>query len=157
MWLVDICFMRLSEYTIELVLPYDSNLVVSGMIKKYRNMPYHICYEADDFFEEIKCLELNGFTRMDEPCQASAIEGRKNAWMLELVKILHDTDRMDSDIKSFMGWLLEYGRITKPDEAVLNQSIDRIVIGKSEKINGKTVKEVRIVNNFVGKVTTDVK
>ena len=45
MRLVDICFMQLDGYTIELVSPYDSDSVVYSMVKKYRNMPYHICYE----------------------------------------------------------------------------------------------------------------
>lgn len=80
--LVDICFMGLDGYTIELVSPYDRNSVVSGIAKKYRNMPYHICYEADDFLEGIKSLELNGFTRMDEPCPAPAIGGRNVCFLM---------------------------------------------------------------------------
>ncbi len=96
MRLVDICFMQLDGYTIELVSPYDSDSVVYSMVKKYRNMPYHICYEADDFWEGIKHLELNGFTRMDEPCPAPAIGGRKVCFLMNarmgIVEILEKGD-----------------------------------------------------------------
>ena len=75
----------------------------------------------------------------------------------ELVKILHDTDKKDCGIKDFISGLRECGGVTELDEAVLNRLIDRIVIGKVEKINGEKVQEVRIVYNFVGEVPADVK
>lgn len=75
--LVDICFIQLDVYTIELVSPYDKSSVAAGMMKKYKNMPYHICYEADDFLAELQRLEADGFTRIDQPCPAPALEGRK--------------------------------------------------------------------------------
>ncbi len=75
--LVDICFMQMDQYTIELISPYDKNSVTAGMLKKYKNMPYHICYEAEDFEAELRELEENGFVKIDEPCPAPAIGGRR--------------------------------------------------------------------------------
>ena len=80
--LVDICFMRMGQYVIELVSPYDHRSPASGLMKKYKNMPYHICYETDHFKEELKRLESNGFARIDEPCPAPAFEGRRVCFLM---------------------------------------------------------------------------
>lgn len=93
----DICFMQMEQYIIELVSPYDKRSVVAGMMKKYKNMPYHICYEADNFTEELKYLEANGFTRIDQPRPAPAIEGRKVCFLLGtgigMIEILEEVKR----------------------------------------------------------------
>ena len=41
---VNICFLQKDEYCIELVSPVAEDSVVSGLMKKYKNCPYHICY-----------------------------------------------------------------------------------------------------------------
>ena len=41
---IHICFMEKDGYRIELVSPADSASVVAGLLKKYKNSPYHICY-----------------------------------------------------------------------------------------------------------------
>ncbi len=75
--LVDICFMNMDGYNIELVAPYDKASVVAGLAKKYKNMPYHICYEAEEFMKSLEYLEANGYTRIDEPLEAPAFGGRR--------------------------------------------------------------------------------
>lgn len=80
--LVDICFMQMDQYTVELVSPYDKNSVVAGMMKKYKNMPYHICYEVNDFAAELRYLETNGFARIGQPCPAPVIGGRKVCFLM---------------------------------------------------------------------------
>lgn len=74
---VDILFLRKDGYTVELVSPYTSESVVSGLIKTYKNAPYHICYEAAAFESTLATLEADGYTRMDEPTPAPAIGGRR--------------------------------------------------------------------------------
>lgn len=74
---VDILFLRKDGYTVELVSPYTSESVVSGLIKTYKNAPYHICYEAAAFESTLAALEADGYTRMDEPTPAPAIGGRR--------------------------------------------------------------------------------
>ena len=46
---VNICFLVKDGYRVELVSPVSEDSVVSGLIKKYKNSPYHICYETADF------------------------------------------------------------------------------------------------------------
>ena len=43
---VDILFLQKDGYRIELVSPYAPDSVVSGLIRTYKNAPYHLCYEA---------------------------------------------------------------------------------------------------------------
>lgn len=74
---VDILFLEKDGYRVELVSPYTDSSVVAGLIKTYKNAPYHICYEADHFEKELAWLEANGYIRMDEPVAAPAIGGRK--------------------------------------------------------------------------------
>lgn len=74
---VDILFVRKEGYTVELVSPYTSESVVAGLMKTYKNAPYHICYETADFDERLAGLEHEGYTRMDEPTPAPAIDGRR--------------------------------------------------------------------------------
>lgn len=44
---VDILFLQKDGYRIELVSPYAPDSVVSGLIRTYKNAPYHLCYEAE--------------------------------------------------------------------------------------------------------------
>lgn len=74
---VDILFLRKDGYTVELVSPFSPGSVVAGLIKTYKNAPYHICYETADFERELAALESGGYTRMDEPMPAPAIGGRR--------------------------------------------------------------------------------
>ena len=46
---VDILFLQKDGYRIELVSPYAPDSVVSGLIRTYKNAPYHLCYEAENF------------------------------------------------------------------------------------------------------------
>lgn len=58
---VEICFLEKDGYTIELVSPTSKESVVSNLIKKYGNAPYHICYETSNFEVDLKAL-------IDEHC-----------------------------------------------------------------------------------------
>lgn len=73
----DIQFLEKDGYRIELVCPAAPDSVVNGLLKRYRNAPYHICYETDDLEETAEYLQKDGFTRMDTPCPAPAIDGRR--------------------------------------------------------------------------------
>ena len=73
---VRICFLKKDGYLIELVSPTSKESVVSSLSKRIGNTPYHICYEADDFFQDLEALEAGGFMRIDEIKPAPAIENR---------------------------------------------------------------------------------
>lgn len=72
---VNICFLIKDGYRVELVSPVSEDSVVSGLLKKYKNAPYHICYEADDAEAAYQELTGNGFTAIDTPTPAPALGG----------------------------------------------------------------------------------
>ena len=73
---VNICFLTRDGYRVELVSPATEDSVVSGLIKRYKNSPYHICYETDDFEADIARLTDDGFIAIDTPTPAPALGGR---------------------------------------------------------------------------------
>lgn len=79
---VDIMFLEMDGYTVELVSPKTENSVVAKLIKTYKNAPYHICYETDDIQREVQKLLTKGFLQIDTPTEAPAIGGRKVCFML---------------------------------------------------------------------------
>ena len=90
---VNICFLIKDGYRIELVSPVSEDSVVAGLMKKYKNSPYHICYETDDF--ESSCAELTagGFIAIDTPTPAPALDSREVVFltnasmgMIELIR-----------------------------------------------------------------------
>lgn len=90
---VNICFMQKDGYCIELVSPAAEDSVVSGLLKKYKNSPYHICYETADFDKDYQTLLSNGFISIDAPTPAPALQGREVVFltsasmgMIELLK-----------------------------------------------------------------------
>lgn len=74
---VDICFLIKDGYRVELVSPFSEDSVVAGLLKKYKNAPYHICYEADDPEATYRELTENGFAAIDTPTPAPALGGCK--------------------------------------------------------------------------------
>ncbi len=79
---VEICFLTKDGYRVELISPVSEDSVAAGLLKKYKNSPYHICYEADD--PEAACQELtqNGFTAIDTPTPAPALNGRNVVFLM---------------------------------------------------------------------------
>lgn len=73
---VNICFLQKDNYCIELVSPAAEDSLVSGLLRKYKNCPYHICYETADFDRDYQMLLSNGFISIDTPTPAPALQGR---------------------------------------------------------------------------------
>lgn len=78
---VDICFLEKDGYCIELVCPISEKSVVYGLLKKYKNCPYHICYETADFENDLETLRTEGFMPIDTPTPAPALAGREVVFM----------------------------------------------------------------------------
>lgn len=74
---VDICFLIKDGYRVELVSPCSEDSVVAGLMKRYKNSPYHICYETKDFPRDFAELTANGFLAVDELTKAPALGGRE--------------------------------------------------------------------------------
>lgn len=90
---VDICFLEKDGYRIELVSPVSEDSVVSGLMKKYKNSPYHICYETKDYESAYEELTANGFIAIDTLTPAPALQNREVVFltnaslgMIELIK-----------------------------------------------------------------------
>ena len=91
---VNICFLEKDNYCIELVSPTSADSVVAGLLKKYKNCPYHICYETENFDKDYQTLTANGFIAIDTPTPAPALQNREvvfltsaSAGMIELIKV----------------------------------------------------------------------
>lgn len=78
---INICFMAKDGYLIELVSPASEDSVVSGLMKKYKNSPYHICYESSSFDKDCETLISEGFMAIDSPTPAPALQGRDVVFM----------------------------------------------------------------------------
>lgn len=79
---VYIRFMEKDGYRIELVSPADNSSVVSGLIKKYKNSPYHLCYETPDLDASLASLTDAGFTAIDTPAPAPALQSRRVVFLM---------------------------------------------------------------------------
>lgn len=82
---VDICFLVKDGYRVELVSPVSPDSVVAGLIKKYKNAPYHICYETDDFETALAELTAGGFLAIDTPTPAPALGNRRVVFLTSAV------------------------------------------------------------------------
>lgn len=79
---IDICFMDNDGYCVELISPYCEESTVSGLIKKYKNSPYHLCYISSNIEKDIEELTQEGYVQMGEPKEAPAIDGRRVVFMM---------------------------------------------------------------------------
>lgn len=81
----DICFLKRDgedASAVELVAPKGPESPVFNLLKKYKNTPYHICYECDNLEEEMGRLETEGWMLFQEPLTAPAIAGRRVAFLI---------------------------------------------------------------------------
>lgn len=73
----DITFLTKDSYCVELISPTSEDSVVAGLMSRYKNSPYHICYETDDIEATANILTSNGYTAIDAATPAPAMEGRR--------------------------------------------------------------------------------
>ena len=78
----DICFLEKDGYKIELVSPISKNSVVSNLIKKLGNTPYHICYETENIDAQVKLLLENHYVMCNEKHEAVAINGKNVCFLI---------------------------------------------------------------------------
>lgn len=79
---IYICFLERDGYVIELVSPASVKSVVSGLLTKTGNSPYHICYEVSDMEEEIQKLRKLHYVICSEPHEAVACSNRKVCFLV---------------------------------------------------------------------------
>ena len=79
---INITFLINDGYRIELVSPAREDGVVSSLIKKLGNTPYHICYITNDLDSEIERLKTTGFLVIQAPKIAPAIQNKRVAFLM---------------------------------------------------------------------------
>jgi len=55
-----ILFMDNGVSCIELIRPKDETSPIFGLLKRYSNMPYHLCFESSDLAADIATLTYSG-------------------------------------------------------------------------------------------------
>jgi methylmalonyl-CoA/ethylmalonyl-CoA epimerase len=79
---IDICFLTKDGLNVELVSPFTEDSIVSGIMSRYKNCAYHICYESAQFEDDLKSLGESGFHMIGEPLPAPAINGRRVVFLM---------------------------------------------------------------------------
>lgn len=80
--LVDICFLNKDGYRIELVCPSKESPIF-GLVKKYKNAPYHICYSCKDFDKMLVAWAEGSMTLFQPAAIAPALEGKRVAFFMD--------------------------------------------------------------------------
>ena len=81
---VFIQFLKLSRgggIKIELIAPGEHCNLFPKKMRQLGSMPYHICYECNDFEKNIAKLQEEGFLLIREPQAAPAIDNRRVAFL----------------------------------------------------------------------------
>ena len=79
---IHIVFMLNGDYRIELIEPDGEESSVWGLLKRYKNTPYHFCYEVDDMNAAVKKIGGGGNIMLSEPMPASCLDGKLCCFML---------------------------------------------------------------------------
>ena len=74
---VNIAFLKNGDYRVELIEPVSEDSPMYPLLKRFKNTPYHFCYETGNLEESIEELTKKGFTVIQEPEIAPCIEGRR--------------------------------------------------------------------------------
>lgn len=89
----DISFLKLSsEEYIELIAPKTLESPIWGLMRTYKNTPYHLCYESEALEIDVTRLREGGWTVFQPPSPAPALGGasvvflmHRSAGMIELL------------------------------------------------------------------------
>jgi hypothetical protein len=80
---VNLSFLKhpTNEAMIEIVQPISEGSEAHGLLQKYNNNFYHLCFEVDGLHEEISRLSSDGFVLVSKPMPAVAFENRLVAFL----------------------------------------------------------------------------
>ncbi len=73
----NIEFLINGDYRVELIQPVSEQSPMYPLLKRFKNSPYHFCYEVESLENAVAELSENGYTVIQEPEIAPCIEGRK--------------------------------------------------------------------------------
>lgn len=94
----QLCFMSKEGYCVELIAPSRESELY-GLIKKYKNTAYHICYSVEDLDEAIAFLEDKGYFTFKEQEPAPAFgEGAEVVFLMNsdvgMVELLQERKKV---------------------------------------------------------------
>ena len=78
---IKIEFLKNGDYRVELIEPMGENSPMYPLLKRFKNTPYHFCYEVEDMDKAVKELESKHYTVIHEPTIAPCIDGKKVAFL----------------------------------------------------------------------------
>jgi len=78
---IKIEFLKNGDYRVELIEPMGENSPMYPLLKRFKNTPYHFCYEVDDMDKALKELEDKHYTVIHEPDIAPCIDGKRVAFL----------------------------------------------------------------------------
>ena len=74
---INIEFLVNGDYRVELIQPMSEESPMYPLLKRYKNSPYHFCYEVENIEVSVEELSANGYTVIQEPEIAPCIEGKR--------------------------------------------------------------------------------
>ena len=79
---VNIAFVVNGDYRVELIEPASADSPMAPLLARFKNTPYHICYEVDDLDASAGELISTGYTVLQPPAPAPCIDGRRVEFLL---------------------------------------------------------------------------
>ncbi len=74
---VNIEFLVNGDYRVELIQPMSEESPMYPLLKRFKNSPYHFCYEVENLGEAVEELSGKGYTVIQEPEIAPCIDDKK--------------------------------------------------------------------------------
>ncbi|MBE5822937.1 MAG: VOC family protein [Butyrivibrio sp.] len=78
---INIEFLVNGDYRVELIQPMSEESPMYPLLKRFKNTPYHFCYEVADLDLATKELSEKGYTVIQEPEIAPCIDDRRVVFM----------------------------------------------------------------------------
>ena len=81
---VNIAFLVSGNYRIELIEPASKESPLYPLLKRYKNTPYHICYEVPNLSDALAEYEQKGYSVIQQPQEAPCIGQHKVAFLMHI-------------------------------------------------------------------------
>ncbi|RKM54293.1 MULTISPECIES: VOC family protein [unclassified Butyrivibrio] len=78
---INIEFLVNGDYRVELIEPMGEDSPMYPLLARYKNTPYHFCYEVEDIDKAVEELSAQRYTVIHEPNIAPCIDGKKVAFL----------------------------------------------------------------------------
>jgi methylmalonyl-CoA/ethylmalonyl-CoA epimerase len=78
---INIEFLINGDYRVELIQPMSKESPMYPLLQRFKNTPYHFCYEVDDIESAIQELSDKHYTVIQNPDIAPCIDDKKVAFL----------------------------------------------------------------------------